>query len=93
MDWIAISIIVVILALLIIGSGEDEEKTVSTIDNTAEDIDALATMIKELPDTIQNAIADGVISVSIGWEEITRDEDDYPTIKPYFKIQPAKENA
>jgi hypothetical protein len=58
----------------------------STIDDTATDLQSISDLIDQLPDAIQAAIAAGTISVTLDWEEVTRDEDDYPTIKPRFKI-------
>ena len=61
---------------------QDREKDVSTIDDTAGDMEAVADLLSRLPAVMQDAIAAGKVSLTISWEEVTRDEDDYPTIKP-----------
>lgn len=52
------------------------------IDETADDLDAISTFIGNLPDEIRVAIAEGMLSCTVTWEEVTRDEDDSPIIKP-----------
>lgn len=63
--------------------------SVSTIDDTDTDIDALSRLIDQLPPAIQDAIANGTISLAVDWIEVTRDEDDYPTIKPRLVLKNA----
>jgi hypothetical protein len=77
-DFVAICIVVWFLSSFF----DREEKSVSTIDDTATDIEALNEFINGLPDVMQDAVANGTLSLTIDWVEITRDEDDYPTIKP-----------
>lgn len=66
---------------------KEKETEVSTVDDTDIDLDAIARLIEKLPTTIQLAIAEGTVSLSIKWVEVTRDEDDYPTIKPTLELK------
>lgn len=84
LDRIAFVVIVTLCLKAIWDSifNSKEDEPVSTVDDTELDLKSLNEFIEHLPVPLQNAIASGILSCTIEWVEVTRDEDDYPTIKP-----------
>lgn len=61
--------------------------SMATIDNSRDDMVLLTEFIGALPQPIQDSIAAGTISMTIRWAEVTRDEDEWPTIKPVVEFK------
>jgi hypothetical protein len=55
-----------------------------------ENLEMITEVIKSFPDSIVKAIGEGKLAVTIEWIEVTRDEDDCPSIRPRITIVPAK---